>query len=89
MFFIHLIKLKHKLTKEDIEALDNLSNESKLGVKVLSTYYTLGRYDVVVFTEAPDEKAALTASFDVSDMNSTETLVAIPREEALKAVGLR
>ena len=89
MFFIHLIKLKHKLTKEDIEALDNLSNESKLGVKVLSTHYTLGRYDVVVFTEAPDEKAALAASFDVSDMNSTETLVAIPREEALKAVGLR
>jgi uncharacterized protein with GYD domain len=84
-----LIKLKHKLTKEDIEALDNLSNESTLDVKVLSTHYTLGRYDVVVFTEAPDEKAALAASFDVSDLNSTETLVAIPREEALKAVGLR
>ena len=89
LFFIHLIKLKHKLTKEDIEALDNFRKYSKLGIKALSTHYTLGRYDVVVFTEAPDEKAALAASFDVSDIQAIETLVAIPREEALKAVGLR
>ena len=89
MFFIHLVKLKHKLTKKDLERLDNFRKESKLGIKALSTYYTLGRYDVVVLSEAPDEKAALAASFDVSDMEATETLVAIPREEALKAVGLR
>ena len=36
-----------------------------------------------------DEKAALAFSFDLADAVSTETLVAIPREEALKAVGLR
>jgi uncharacterized protein with GYD domain len=89
VFFIHLIKLKRQLTKEDIEEMDRASNDSKYSLKVHSIHYTLGRYDVVIYSEGPDEKSALQACFDVSDVNSTETLVAIPREEALKALGLR
>ena len=89
MFFIALIKNKLKDTKEDIEAADKFLKEPKYGIKIHSIHWTLGRYDTVVHFEAPDEKAALAAAFDFSDGASFETLVAIPREEALKAVGLR
>ncbi len=36
--------------------------------------------------EAPDEKAAMKANIMVSDIVSTETMVAVPREEAIKLV---
>lgn len=89
MFFIILVKLKRKPTKENIERMDKALKELKHLTKVHSIHWTLGRYDGVVYAEAPDEKAALAFNFDFADAASTETLVAIPREEALKAVGLR
>ena len=47
-------------------------------------YWTLGRYDVAVIFEAANEKEALKFSLGVSDIVASETLVAIPREEAIK-----
>jgi uncharacterized protein with GYD domain len=53
-------------------------------VKIHSIYWTLGRYDVVFVAEAPDEKAAMAILVQFGDDVATETLIAVPREEALK-----
>jgi len=90
LFFISLVKLRRKPTKETVAAMDAAIKKPKIkGAKIHSVHWTLGRYDVIIYSEAPDEKAALAAVFQFADVASTETLVAIPREEALKAVGLR
>jgi hypothetical protein len=36
--------------------------------------------------EAPDEKAAMKVNLMVNDFVSTQTMVAVPREEAIKLV---
>jgi uncharacterized protein with GYD domain len=50
-------------------------------VKPLLFDYTLGRYDVVLVTEAPDEKAVMKLLIEFKDIVESETLVAVPREE--------
>ncbi|MCP8314570.1 MAG: GYD domain-containing protein [archaeon] len=87
MIFISLCKVRKKLTKESIaEATKVIQRATKEGVKFLNIYYTLGRYDIVVIFEAPDEKIAMKMAIMVGDIESTETLVAVPREEAMKLV---
>lgn len=56
----------------------------KEGGKVISAYWTIGRYDAIVTLEASTEKVALKALMRWGDYLNTETLVAIPREEAVK-----
>jgi uncharacterized protein with GYD domain len=56
----------------------------KKGIKILNWYWTLGRYDTVVIFEAANEKEALKMSLGVAEFVAAETLVAIPRQEALK-----
>lgn len=53
-------------------------------VKIIGTYWTLGRYDAVWVYEARSEKDAIKIFIDAGDVTSTETLVAIPREDAMK-----
>lgn len=85
MIFIILIKNKVKPTKEVIAKADKLKQKmSKDDIKVISHYWTLGRFDDVIIIEAPDEKAAMKVGIAVADMASTETLVAIPRTEGIK-----
>jgi uncharacterized protein with GYD domain len=57
----------------------------KKGVKI-RVYWTLGRYDSVSIIEAPSEKDAMKALLRFQDVVETETLVAVPREEALKLI---
>jgi uncharacterized protein with GYD domain len=52
--------------------------------KVLGMYWTLGRYDTVLIMEGKDEKEAMKGLLPWGDMLSTETLVAVRREEAAK-----
>jgi uncharacterized protein with GYD domain len=52
------------------------------GIRILGWYMTLGRYDAVLIYEAENEKEALKMCFAAADLMKTETLVAIPREEA-------
>ncbi len=59
----------------------------KEGGKVISAYWTIGRYDAIVTLEAPSERAALKALMRWGDYLNTETLVAVPREEVVKLVG--
>ena len=88
MIFVQLSKYRRKITKEDTERTDRELRpklESK-GIKSLGAYYTLGRYDLVVLFEEPDEKAAMWLAQQVSDRADTETLVALKREDAVKLV---
>jgi len=50
----------------------------------LQAYWTFGRYDAVAILEAPNEKTALKALMRGGDHLSIETLLAIPRAEAVK-----
>jgi len=80
-----LIKNKVKPTKEVIAKANKIAERmSKEGIKLISHYWTLGRYDDVVTFEAPDEKAAMKLAFIISDFVKSETLVAIPRSEGIK-----
>ena len=60
-----------------------LEQMAKEGGRVLGMYWTLGRYDTVVITEGQDEKAAMRSLLRWGDIVSTETLVAVSREDAL------
>jgi len=87
MYFITLLKFKKKPTKDSIaENLKNIEMEQKDGVKLLGTYWTLGRYDAVGIYEAPNETVAMKAQVRRGDIFSAETLVAIPAEEARKLI---
>jgi uncharacterized protein with GYD domain len=88
MIFISLGKFRKKPTKDMTDKVGKLTVEmaQKEGIKILSFYWTLGRYDTVVTMEAADEKAAMKMNLMVSDFVSTQTMVAIPREEAIKLV---
>ena len=61
-----------------------LEDMKKKGIKVVGFYWTLGRYDTVMILEAPNEKEAMKVAIDAADVVATETMVAIPREEATK-----
>ena len=77
--------MKTKPTKESItEAEPLIAKMKEEGVKTTAVYWTLGRYDSVWIVEAKDEKTAMKAILRFGDLVSSETLVAIPREEALK-----
>lgn len=82
MIIITLAKFRRKPAKEDVPKLSQYVQG--VGGKVLSAYWTLGRYDAVVTIEAADEKAAMKALLQFGDFVATETLVAIPRDEATK-----
>ncbi len=70
-----------ELAAQATKVMDDIKNR---GVKIIGWYWTLGRYDTAIIFEAENEKEALKTSLAVADFVSTETLVAIPREEAIK-----
>ena len=85
MIFITLAKWKKKPTKEMIAESSKLFEKAvKEGAKIIKMYWTLGRYDSIIIMEGTDEKACMRASLRWADMLSTETLVAVTREEAIK-----
>jgi uncharacterized protein with GYD domain len=84
LFFISLGKWKQLPTKESTDkATKTLEELEKRGIK-FRVYWTLGRYDVVAIVEAPTEKDAMEAVLGFQGLVDTETMVAIPREEAIK-----
>lgn len=71
-----------------IQDLDKLWDRfRKEGGKVISAYWTIGRYDAVVTLEAPSERIALKALMRFGDYLNTETVLALPREDAIKLLG--
>ena len=89
LIFITLSKWKKVPSKETMERLNQATKTfkdlEKKGIK-MRVYWTLGSYDGVTIIEAPSEKEAMKAILLFQDVVETETLVAIPREEAIKLV---
>jgi uncharacterized protein with GYD domain len=86
--FITLVKLRRKPTKKEVQDMENAIKNPPEGTKIHNFFWTLGRYDIVFYTEGPDERMALSVVLPFLDFAATETLVAISREAALKAMGL-
>jgi len=85
LIFINLGKFRKKPEKETAgDTAKMLEEFRKKGIKVLNWYWTLGRYDTVFIFEATSEKEAMKLATDISEWVATETLVAIPRQEAIK-----
>ncbi len=74
-------KPSNELSEQATKVTDEFKN---MGIKIIGWYWTLGRYDTAVIFEAANEKEALKMSIAISEFVATETLVAIPREEAIK-----
>jgi len=85
MIFITLAKFRKKPTKEMVAQSSKLFEQLvKEGRKILGHYWMLGKYDVLLIIEGKDEKTAMKAGLRWGDIVSTETSVAVTREEALK-----
>lgn len=83
--FVSLAKWPKKPSRDMIAEMDkSWERLKKDGGNLLHAYWTFGRYDAVVILEAPDEKTALKTLMRGGDYLNTETLLAIPRAEALK-----
>jgi uncharacterized protein with GYD domain len=80
---IKTIKDAGKRQKQAVEIMD------KFGCKLITLYYTMGRFDWVAIVEGPDIESAMKALFvfGVGGTNRTETLVAITGDEAVKLIG--
>jgi uncharacterized protein with GYD domain len=87
LIFIILIKWKKAPTKEMRETLDQGTKQmkelEKQGIKAQG-YWTLGRYDGVSIVEAPSEKDVMKILLSWQEIVETETMVAVPRNEAIK-----
>jgi uncharacterized protein with GYD domain len=85
--YINLVKFRKKPSREIIKAnLESMEKEKKQGIQYRGIYWTLGRYDAIVILDAPDEKAMMRSAISRSDWMSSETMVALPAEEARKLV---
>ena len=83
MIFIALIKFRRK-AKDVAEFGKKLMQNLPEGVKILDSYWTLGRFDAVWIYEAPNEKVAMQLGIEAGELMQTQTLVAVSRDEALK-----
>jgi uncharacterized protein with GYD domain len=85
LFFISLLRSNKSGSEAGIDQETKLLGSlKKRGIKILSYYWTLGRYDAVFTFEAPSEKDAMKLAIEFGDAVTVETMVAIPREEAIK-----
>ncbi len=83
MYFITLIKWKNPPKKEIVDqATKTLEELEKQGIK-FRIFWTLGRYDAITIIEAPTEKDAMKSLLRFQGIVDTETLTAVPREEAI------
>ncbi|MCW4003344.1 MAG: GYD domain-containing protein [Candidatus Bathyarchaeota archaeon] len=87
MIFVNLGKFRKTPDKREIGDTAKIVADWKTkGINILSWYWTLGRYDTVVVFEAASEKDAMKMSINISEWVITETLVAIPRQEAIELI---
>jgi uncharacterized protein with GYD domain len=84
MFFVVLAKLRGKITPAFREATQKALKSPPPGLKIHNVFWTLGQYDYVIIYEAADEKEAVKMGVAWSEFCDTQTMVAIPNEEAQK-----
>ncbi|UCD97038.1 MAG: GYD domain-containing protein [Candidatus Bathyarchaeota archaeon] len=84
MIFITLTKWKTAPKKEMVDQFTKTVEKlEKQGIK-MRVYWTLGRYNGVTITEAANEKDLMKILLPFAGLIDTETMVAVPREEAIK-----
>ena len=87
MIFITLWTFRVKATKDMLAVSVKLSEQlPKEGINILCNYWTLGKCDLITIAEAKNEVAYMKALLRYGDVFSTETLVALSREDAIKLV---
>lgn len=87
MIFISMARWKKTPSKGVVAQATKLFEQmTKEGVKIVGQYWTLGRCDAIGIFEAKDEKTMMKAMLKAGELMKTETLVAIPRVEAIKLV---
>lgn len=73
-----------------VERIEEVSKraEQELGVRVIGSYLTMGRFDQIIISEAPNDEALAKISLIVAGRGNvaTETLRAFTMEEARKLV---
>ncbi|MBS7631877.1 GYD domain-containing protein [Candidatus Bathyarchaeota archaeon] len=75
------------MSKADLERIKaGLKEAEKMGAKTLGMYFTLGRYDAVLVSDCPDEKVHMKIAMQFGDLASSESMVAVPVEEAEKLI---
>jgi len=84
MFFVALMKMRGKVTPAFIEATQKTCKTPPPGIKYHSVLCTLGQYDFVITFEAPGEKEAMKWAIPWAEFCETQTMAAVPYEEALR-----
>ena len=85
MWFITLVKMRKAPTPQEAEEMNKMMMDAakKMNVKVHQGFMTLGAYDSVWITEAPDISGPMRMSMMGMDSASSETLVAVGYDEAM------
>jgi len=86
MWFITLVKMKKAPNAQEAAQMNKMMQDAaqKMGIKIHQGFMTLGRYDAVWISEAPDISGPMRMSMMGSDAASAETLVATSYEDAMK-----
>jgi len=83
MLFISMIKFNKK-AKDVVEVGKEIMQNLPSGIKMIGTYWTLGKFDAVWIYEAPSEKEAMKLSIMASEVMRFQTMTAVSRDEAMK-----
>jgi uncharacterized protein with GYD domain len=95
-FFMPTFVLLGNYTQEGIANIKDVEKRIESGKKLVESlggsikgiYYTMGRYDFIIITEAPSNEAAMKALIATAGVGAirTETLTAFTQEEFVKLV---
>ena len=84
MWFVTLVKFRKKITKADADAQTARMKEAeKSGFKIHHAFWTIGQYDAIIVSEAPDLKTIMRVGIGAGEHAKTETLAAVSRDEAI------
>ena len=84
MYFITLAKLRGPMDEAFSKKTEQFMKNPPAGIKIHNVFYTIGRSDIAIIYEAPSANEALITGMTFVDKAATETMVAIPLEEAKK-----
>jgi len=82
LLFIVLAKMRGEITPEFQAATKKALTTPPPGLKIRNVFWTLGQYDFVIVYEAPSEKEAIMMGTQWGKFCETQTMVAMPQEEA-------